>query len=162
MENIRNQQVKGAGFILTSAVFYASYGVWSRLMADYFGEFSQAWTRGLVLLVGTLILNAIFNFFKPIKKKDWIWFGVIALMGLNQAPYFYGFKYLNVGTATLLFYAALVIGGYVIGRLSFGEKITKIKWLSLILALVGMVVIYQLVLRPDQLVAVALTVLAGS
>lgn len=161
MRKIENKQIKGAGFILTSALFYASYGVWSRLMASSFGEFSQAWTRGLVLLVGTVILNFIFKFFKPIQKKDWVWFGVIALMGLNQAPYFYGFKYLNVGTATLLFYAALVIGGYVIGRLSFGEKITKVKWLSLILALVGMVVIYQLVLRPDQLLAVGLTILAG-
>jgi drug/metabolite transporter (DMT)-like permease len=160
MKEISNR-VKGTGFILTSAVFYASYGVWSRLMADYFGEFSQAWTRGLVLLIGTLILNSIFKFFKPINKKDWVWFGVIALMGLNQAPYFYGFKHLNVGTATLLFYAALVIGGYVIGRFSFNEKITKVKWVSLVLAILGMLVIYQLVLRHDQLLAVGLTVLAG-
>ena len=161
VKQMSSQKVRGTGFILASALFYASYGVWSRLMANSFGEFSQAWTRGLVLLVGTLILNSIFRFFKPIKKKDWIWFGVIALMGLNQAPYFYGFKYLNVGTATLLFYAALVIGGYLIGRLSFGEKITRVKWISLFLALAGMMAIYRLVLRPDQLLAVVFTVLAG-
>jgi drug/metabolite transporter (DMT)-like permease len=130
-------------------------------MANYFGEFSQAWTRALALLVGTLILNFFFRFFKPINKKDWIWFGIIGLMGLNQAPYFYGFKHLSVGTATLMFYAALLIGGYVIGRFSFGEKITKIKWISLVLAILGMVAIYQLTLNSSQLLAVALTVLAG-
>jgi len=130
-------------------------------MANYFGEFSQAWTRALVLLLGTLILNKIFKFFKPINKKDWVWFGVIGLMGLNQAPYFYGFKYLNVGTATLFFYAALLIGGYIIGKFSFKEKITKIKLISLILALIGMVVIYRLSLNSDQLLAVGLTILAG-
>jgi drug/metabolite transporter (DMT)-like permease len=161
MKQLNNQKVRGASFILTSALFYASYGVWSRLMANYFGEFSQAWTRGLALLVGTVVLNAIFKFFKPINKKDWIWFGVIALMGLNQAPYFYGFKHLSVGTATLMFYAALLIGGYIIGRFSFNEKITKVKWISLILAILGMVAIYQLTLNSSQLLAVALTILAG-
>jgi drug/metabolite transporter (DMT)-like permease len=130
-------------------------------MADSFGVFSQAWTRGLVLLVVTLILNFIFNFFKPVKKKDYIWFGIIALMGLNQAPIFYGFKYLSVGTATLLFYAALLIGGYLIGKFSFGEKITGIKWCSLGLAILGMLVIYRLTLRPDQLLAVLSAILAG-
>ena len=161
MKQLNNQKTKGAGFILMSAFFYASYGVWSRLMANHFGEFSQAWTRGLVLLVGTLVLNVIFKFFKPIKKGDWKWFLIIGLMGLNQAPYFYGFKYLTVGTATLMFYAALLIGGYVIGKLSFKEKITKVKWMSLGLALLGMLVIYQLTLNSNQLLAVALTVLAG-
>jgi drug/metabolite transporter (DMT)-like permease len=161
MKQIMVNKTRGVGFILMSAFFYASYGIWSRLMANYFGEFSQAWTRGLVLLVGTLILNSVFKFFKPINKKDWIWFGVISLMGLNQAPYFYGFKYLNVGTATLFFYAALLIGGYVIGKFSFKEKITNVKWISLILALIGMVVIYRLSLNSGQLLAVGLTILAG-
>ena len=60
-----------------------------------------------------------------------------------------------------MFYAALLIGGYIIGRFSFGEKITKIKWISLVLAILGMVAIYQLTLNSSQLLAVALTVLAG-
>ncbi len=161
MKKMNSQKARGSAFILISAFFYASYGVWSRLMANYFGEFSQAWTRALVLLVGTLILNIFFKFFKSVNKKDWVWFGVIALMGLNQAPYFYGFKHLSVGTATLMFYAALLIGGYVIGRFSFNEKITRVKWVSLILAILGMVAIYQLTLNSSQLLAVALTVLAG-
>ncbi len=161
MKQLNNKEIRGTGFILMSAFFYASYGIWSRLMANYFGEFSQAWTRGIVLLIGTLTLNSIFKFLKPIKKKDWIWFLVISLMGLNQASIFYGFKYLNVGTATLIFYAALVIGGYLIGKFSFKEKISKIKWLSLILALIGMGVIYKLSLDSSQLLAVGLTFLAG-
>ena len=161
MKQFNNQKTKGTVFVLMSAFFYASYGVWSRLMANHFGEFSQAWTRALVLLVGTLVLNAIFKFFKPIDKKDRIWFLVIGLMGLNQAPLFYGFTHLNIGTATLLFYAALLTGGYLIGKFSFKEKVTKIKWISLGLALLGMLVIYQLTLNSGQLLAVGLTILAG-
>jgi len=161
MKQLNNQKIKGTSFILMSAFFYASYGVWSRLMANYFGEFSQAWTRALILLVGTLILNFFFKFYKPIAKKDWIWFGIIALMGLNQAPLFYGFKHLNIGTATLLFYAALLVGGYLIGKFSFSEKMTKVKLISLGLAILGMLVIYQLTLNSSQLLAVVLIILAG-
>jgi len=160
MKSITNK-VKGSGFILVSAFFYATYGIWSHLMADSFGIFSQAWTRGLVLLVITLILNFFFKFLKPIYKKDWIWFGVIALMGLNQAPYFYGFKYLNIGTATLLFYSALLVGGYLIGKFSFDEKMTRIKLLSLGLAILGIAIIYRLVINPSQFLAAGMTIIAG-
>lgn len=153
---------RGATFVLISAFFYATYGIWSRLMSSSFGIFSQAWTRGLILLFFTLLFNFFFKFFKPILKKDLIWFVVIGLCGgLNQAPYFFGFKHLNVGTATLLFYSALLVGGYLIGKLSFGEKINKIKLISLGLAIVGMIIIYQLVLNPSQFLAAGLTILAG-
>ena len=160
MKSITNK-VKGSGFILVSAFFYATYGIWSHLMADSFGIFSQAWTRGLVLLVVTLVLNLFFKFLKPVAKKDYIWFVVIGLMGLNQAPYFYGFKYLDIGTATLLFYSALLVGGYLIGKFSFGEKMTRIKLLSLGLAILGIAIIYRLVINPSQFLAAGMTIIAG-
>jgi len=80
---------------------------------------------------------------------------------LNQAPYFFGFKHLTIGTATLLFYAALVVGGYLIGKLAFNEKITIMKYVSLILAIAGMLVIYRLILTPDQVFPDSLTIVAG-
>src|SRR3972149_3760018 len=153
---------RGALFILISAFFYGTYGIWSRLMSQSFGEFSQAWTRGLMLLILVLVLNFKLKFFKPIAKKDWPWFIAIALAGgLNQAPYFIGFKYLSIGTATMLFYAALVAGGYIIGKLVFNEKITVTKLISLILALCGMAAIYHFTLQPGQFIPAALTIMAG-
>jgi len=159
---MKDNKIKGTNLVLLSALFFGSYGIWSRLMMDSFGIFSQAWTRGLLLLVVTLIANFFFKFLKPVLKKDWIWFLIIGLCGgLNQAPYFFGFKYLNVGTATLLFYCALVVGGYLIGKFAFGEKITKVKYLSLFLAIFGMLIIYKLVLDPSQFLAAGLTIMAG-
>lgn len=160
MKLITNK-VKGSGFILMSTFFYATYGIWSRLMADSFGVFSQSWTRGLILLVITLVLNIFLKFIKPINKKDWIWFLIIGLTALNQAPIFFGFKYLNIGTATLLFYSALLIGGYLVGKFVFKEKLTKRKLFSLLLAFLGMLIIYGLVISPDQFLAAGLMVLAG-
>ena len=155
-------RTKGSIFILTSAFFYASYGIWSKLMSTSFNEFSQAWTRGLLLTAVILLINFKYKILRPVKKQDWIWFIIIALAGgLNKAPYFFGFKHLDIGTATLLFYAALVIGGYIIGKLAFNEKLTEVKLFSLTLAVIGMLTIYKLTLSPNQFLAAGLTVVAG-
>ena len=81
------KELQGIVLVLTSAMFYGSYGVWSRLMTGSFGEFSQAWTRGIFLLMLILIANKVRPFTKSIAKSDWKWFAVIALAGgINQAP----------------------------------------------------------------------------
>jgi drug/metabolite transporter (DMT)-like permease len=153
---------KGAGYILISALFYGSYGIWSRFMGPAFGEFSQAWTRGLVLLVFILLINIKFHFIKPIKRTDLLWFLIIAVAGgINQAPYYFGFQHLQIGTATLLFYASLVIGGYLLGKFALAEKINGTKALSLVLAIIGMTLVYRFSLTASQLLPAALTCLAG-
>jgi len=157
-----NKKSLGTSYILISALFYGSYGIWSRLMVGAFGEFSQAWTRGLLLLVVVLVLNWKLRFIKKIEKKDWKWFVTIALAGgLNQAPYFLGFEYLTIGTATLLFYASLVVGGYILGKIFFNEEMTWIKIASLIIAILGMVMIYGFSLAPNQIFPASMTVIAG-
>lgn len=157
-----NHKLKGINLILISAMFFGSYGVWSRLMVGSFGEFSQAWTRGLSLLIVVLIANWKWKLFRKIKREDWKWFVPIAMAGgLNQAPYFFGFEHLNIGTATLLFYAALVVGGYVLGKIFFNEKLTSVKMTSLIIAIGGMLSIYGWSLTSSQIFPATMTVLAG-
>lgn len=152
---------KGILYILTSAFFFATYGIWSRLMSGAFGEFSQAWSRGLLLLIFVLLVNAKTKIFKPMAKKDIKWFALIALVGLNQAPYYFGFEHLSIGTATMLFYAALVVGGYLIGKLFFQEKFTHVKIISLLLAFAGMATIYRFSLTSEQILPASLTIIAG-
>ncbi|MBI2465463.1 DMT family transporter [Candidatus Shapirobacteria bacterium] len=153
---------RGASLILTSAFFYATYGIWSRIMGNAFGEFSQAWTRGLVLLIFILIFNFKYKIFKPLQKRDLPWLAIIGLAGgINQAPYYFGFQHLSIGTATLLFYAALVVGGYLLGKIFFKEQITGIKIVSLVLAIVGMASIYHFQLLPSQFLAAGMTIISG-
>lgn len=157
-----NKKTLGTSYILISALFYGSYGIWSRLMVGAFGEFSQAWTRGLLLLVVVLLLNWKLKFIKKIEKKDWKWFMAIAIAGgINQAPYFLGFEQLSIGTATLLFYASLVVGGYILGKIFFNERMTVVKIVSLIIAILGMVLIYGFTLTPSQIFPASMTILAG-
>ncbi len=157
-----NKKSLGTSYILISALFYGSYGIWSRLMVGAFGEFSQAWTRGLLLLVVVLLLNWKLKFIRKIEKKDWKWFLAIAIAGgINQAPYFLGFEHLSIGTATLLFYASLVVGGYILGKIFFNERMTVVKIVSLLVAIFGMVLIYGFTLTPSQVFPASMTVLAG-
>jgi drug/metabolite transporter (DMT)-like permease len=160
---IKNSKaLKGSIFIILSAVFFGTYGIWSKLMASSFGEFNQAWIRALILLIILLPFGFLTKKFKKIDKVDIKWFAIISLCGgLNQAPYFFGFKHLPVGTATLLFYLALTIGAYIIGKLFFGEKITKIKYLALFISIIGLTIIYKLSLSQAQILPAVLTMASG-
>lgn len=155
-------QVRGSILIILSAFGYATYGVWSRMMAGTFGEFNQAWTRGLALLIILVPWQLYRKSFKKIKRKDAIWFIVLSLLGgLNQAPYFYGFEHLTIGTATLLFYISLVGATFVIGKIFFKEELTMIKYSSLGTATIGLFIIYNFALTPEQILPATLTMLAG-
>jgi drug/metabolite transporter (DMT)-like permease len=157
-----DNKLRGSILIGISAFFYASYGIWSRLMMGSFGEFNQAWIRGLLLLLILVPFGLWKKKIKKIERQDLRWFIVIALSGgLNQAPYFYGFEHLPVGTATLLFYTMLIIGAYLIGKFFFGEKINFVKYLSLFLAIIGLSVIYSFSISSNQLLPAIATILAG-
>ncbi len=156
-----NTQLKGITYITLSAFFFGTYGVWSRLIGDSFGNFFQAWSRGLFLLIILIPFALWKKQIKTIQKEDLVWFIAMALAGgLNQAPYFYAFHHLDIGTATLLFYASLTIGCYVIGKLFFNERMTFIKYLSLFLALLGMSMIFSFSLSGAFLATIA-AVIAG-
>ncbi len=151
-----------AGLVILSAVFFATYGIWSKLMMGSFGEFNQATVKAVILLAVLIPVGWYFKWFKQIRQEDFKWFGIIALMGgLNQAPYFFGFEHLTVGTATLLFYLALTVGSFILGKFLFGEKIGRDKQTALILAVMGLLVIYKFYLLPSQLLAAGSTILAG-
>ena len=154
-------QVKGTAFVAVSALFFASYGIWSKLMTGFFAEFNQAWIRALLILTILLPIGILKKKFKKIAKADLIWFILVSLSGgLNQAPYYYAFEQLEVGVATTLFYASLTIGGLLFGKLFFKEKITPIKIASLIMALIGMGLVYGLKISGGIL-PLALAILAG-
>lgn len=155
-------QFKGSLFISLSALFYASYGIWSRLMQSSFGEFSQAWSRAIILLVILVPLGVLTRQFKPIRKQDFTWFIIIGLCGgLNQAPYYYAFSNLQIGTATLLFYTMLTVGTYIIGKLFFAEMINREKLIALFLSIIGLTFIYRFTLTPGQILPAIASSVAG-
>lgn len=98
----------------------------------------------------------------PIKKQDWKWLSVFLLFtSATQAPLFYAFNHMDIGSATLLFYTAFLLTMYIVGALFLKEKFTKVKIMSFITALVGLYVIFSFSLEKFTLLAALMAVLNG-
>jgi len=148
--------------IFVSAIGFGSYGVWSRLIGPEFGVFFQGWTRSALVLLFLIPLAIVTKNLKPIKAADWKWLLTAVGFGIaTQAPLYYAFNHLDIGTATLIFYSTYLITSYIIGRFLLGEKIGVIKVISLILAFVGLTLIFGLSLAKFSIFAMLLAVVNG-
>ena len=141
---------------------FGSYGLWSRLIGDSFGVFYQGWSRALII---TIVLLPILLWNKQIvaiNKKDYGWLALFLLFtSLTQAPIFYAFNHMDIGSATLLFFVSMLLTMYVVGILFLGEKITKIKLMSFVLAGLGMYLVFSFSLVIFSLLAAFLAVVNG-
>jgi len=153
---------KGILFIAISALMFGSYGVWSRLIGSSFGLFYQGWTRALIISVVLLPILFWNKQIVPIAKKDWGWLGLFLIFtSCTQAPLFYAFNHMDIGSATLLFFVSMLITMYLFGIFFLGEKLTKIKIISFILAAIGMYVIFSFSLVAFSLLAALMAIING-
>jgi drug/metabolite transporter (DMT)-like permease len=154
------KKTKGISFILISALMFGSYGLWSRLMGGDFGTFYQGWTRALIIVI---ILLPILYFRKEIvriEKTDWKWLAIfLVFTSLTQAPIFYAFNHMNIGSATLLFFVTMLLTMYLVGFIFLREKITKVKIISFVLAFFGMYLVFSFSLATFTLLAISMAVL---
>ncbi|MEX1052283.1 MAG: DMT family transporter [Patescibacteria group bacterium] len=129
--------------LLTSAFFYSTYGVFSKLVSLGFEPFTHAWTRSFITLILFLILGFSRKIYKRVKKQDIKWYVLIGIIGsLAVAPTYYSLAYLNIGTALFLQYASTVITSYIFGALFFKERLSKESIVALLMALTGLILVY--------------------
>lgn len=153
---------KGTLLIFLSSLGFGSYGVWSKLIGTSLGTFFQGWTRGLVL---SIILIPILIFKKeiiPIEKKDWGWLIVFLIFtSATQAPIFYAYTHMDIGSASLLFFVTMLLTMYIVGFIFLKEKVTKLKVISFILALLGLYTIFSFSLQKFTVLAASMAVING-
>lgn len=153
---------KGYAMILLSALCFASYGVWSRLLGNQFGIFFQGWVRSALIVLVLFPIVYFGKHLKPIKKEHRKWFAVTMLFTVfTQVPLYYAFIHLPLGTATFLFYAAFVITSYCVGWLWLSEKMARVKIFSLFLSLLGLFVIFGFSLEIFSLLAMLCALFNG-
>ena len=129
--------------IFISAIGFGSYGVWSKFIGEDFGIFYQGWVRSALVLLFLIPIAYFTKSFKPVKKTDLKWILIPVLFGVaTQAPLYYAFINMDIGTATLIFYSMYVITSYVVGKIFLKEKITIPKIISLFLAFLGLFLIF--------------------
>lgn len=148
--------------IFFSAIGFGSYGVWSKFIGEDFGIFYQGWVRSAIVLAILIPIALATKNFKPVTKTDLKWVLVPVLFGVaTQAPLYYAFINMDIGTATLVFYSMYVITSYVIGKMFLGEKITGVKLASLLLAFIGLFLVFGISLQYFTFLALFMAALNG-
>lgn len=144
MKKNKQETSLGAGLIVLSSFFYASYGIWTRLTGDFIGGYPATAIRSVLVVA---ILTPIAIHFKQLEKLNikGNWRALIGLTlssALIWGPLYYAILNAGIGVSIAVHYAAIVIGMFLFGWLLFGEKFTKNKLLSAILGFVGLGVIF--------------------
>lgn len=153
----------GAGLVVLSSLFYASYGIWIKLTGDFFGDFTQAVLRS-VIVVALLLPFAVSR--KQVSRLYWrrdVWpfAGLLVSTALISMPLFYAIKIIGVGLGIAVTYAGIVLGAFIFGRLFNGEQYTKDKWLSTILGIVGLWLVFTPSTQTFGLIALLAALVSG-
>jgi S-adenosylmethionine uptake transporter len=134
----------GTVFIILSAIFYASYGVWTKLMGDFFSGYTASAIRSLlvvmILLPLALFRNEIgsWDINKNWKKLT----SMVVISTLIWGLLYYSVLFAGVGVSSTVNYAAIVIGMVLFGWLLGAENLTLEKMISVIIGSVGLSFIF--------------------
>ena len=153
---------KGIALIFISAIMFGSYGTWSRLIGNSFEVFYQSWSKALIISIILLPILLWNKQIVPLKKKDWGWLTIFLLFtSLTTAPIFYAFNHMDIGSATLLFFVSMLLTMNLVGIFFLGEKITKVRIISFILAGLGMYFVFSFSLVVFSFLAALLAIVNG-
>ncbi len=156
----RSNLFLGSAFLLSATMMYSLFGIFSRLIGFDLPLVYQTGLRGI--LAGTIAAIILNKRWVAVKGRDWSWFAFRGVMGLlGFLCFFVGVNYLTIGMVYFMLYFGSTVGGYFIGALFFQERITKIKWISLGLSILGLWLIYLFDLKAVKLFYVWIALLSG-
>jgi len=160
---LSNHSTKGLSFVFLSALMFGSYGVWSRLIGPYFDIFYQGWTRSLLVALVLLPILIYRKEIVSIKKEDWGWmFVYLVFTSLTQAPLFYAFNHMDIGTATLLFFVSMLLTMYAVGFIFLKEQLTFMKALAFLIACTGLYITFSFSITTFAILAALMAILNGA
>ncbi len=159
-----NEVFFGSGLIVLSAIFYGSYGIWTRLMGNSFGPYMQAWIRAL-LVVLIMLPIALFGKQKWERfrwREDKWWFLLSALASLMlAAPLYYAINKIGISLAILMMYAGYLLSMFFFGWLFNKERYGFDKFIATFLALAGLLLTFSPPFGGGSLFAFAAALAAG-
>ncbi len=143
--------LKGSLSIISASVLYSSMFIFLRIIGFELPFFFQCLMRNVLALVLTGILLFFFKGWHKVKSKDLFWFISRTLLGIISFTCFYiAVNNIEVGTFYFSFYAGFLVGGFLIGKLLFKEKMTGVKTISLVMSFLGLGLIYSFNLEVNR------------
>lgn len=145
MPKIRGGAPFGASLVVLSSLFYASYGVWTTLMGNFFGGYTASALRSILVLLILLPLAFVYRQFGPVHwRRNWKYLvGLVATSVLIWGPLYYAILHAGVGISLAVNYASMVIGMFFFGWLMAGEQFSRDKWWSAFLGVAGLVLVFS-------------------
>lgn len=134
----------GASLIVLSSLFYASYGIWTTLMGNFFGGYTASALRSALVLLMLVPLAILYRQFEPINWRHNMQYlvGLLLSATLIWGPLYYAILQAGVGVSLAINYACIVIGMFFFGWLLARERFTRNKQLSAFLGLIGLALIF--------------------
>lgn len=134
----------GASLIVLSSFFYASYGIWTKLMGNYFDGFTASALRSVLVLLMLLPIALIYRKLEPLHiKQNWPYIvGMFIASLFIWGPLYYAILHAGIGISVAINYASIVIGMFFFGWMFGRERLTKIKIISAVLGVVGIGLIF--------------------
>lgn len=138
-----SEKTKGIVSLIAATFIYGFFGILARTVGFEIPVFYASVIRNIASLAILAIPLFGKHLWKSIKRTDLLWFFTRSVGGFfGFIGSYFAFYYIPIGTAYFIFYGGSTIAGYFFGRFLFVEKITRIKLVSLILALAGLLLIY--------------------
>jgi len=135
----------GASLVVVSSFFYATYGIWTKLMGNFFDGFTATVFRSAIVVAVIFVIAIVSGQLEPLRLgKNWKYIlGLIIASVLSWGPYYFAILTVGVGISLATQYAAIVIGMFFFGRIFASERFTKDKALSAVLGIVGIGLIFS-------------------
>ncbi len=138
--------------ILITSFLWALNPVFSRTIGYSIPIFYMSIIRGFFVIFLLMMILFIRGKWKNIALSDYSWYYLRAIAGFFS---FFGiyiaFIHLPVGTGMFVTFAASTIGAFIFGKLFFNEKIKKINWISLLMSMIGLGIIYTVEFSPEKM-----------
>lgn len=134
----------GASLVVLSSFFYASYGIWTKLMGDFFEGYTASALRSVLVLLLLAPVAIACRQLQPLKlHKNWRQLlGLFVAALFTWGPLYYAILHAGVGISLTINYACIIIGALFFGRWFDGEEFTKSKAFSAALGFVGLCLIF--------------------
>ena len=134
----------GASLVVLASFFYASYGIWTKLMGDFFDGYTASALRSVLVVLILLPIAIYSRQLQPINlRQNGLYIAGMVIASLFAwGPLYFAIQNAGVGISLAVNYASIVIGIFFFGWLFANEKFTKDKALSALLGIIGLVLIF--------------------
>lgn len=135
----------GASLVVMSSVFYASYGIWTTLMGNFFEGYTASAYRSLLVLLILAPIALFYRHFESVNlKQNWRYIvGILIASLFTWGSLYYAILNAGVGISLAIAYASIVIGSFFFGWLFGRERFTKDKMIAAFLGIVGLGLIFS-------------------